>query len=160
MRKIVPVSLGDRSYEVRIGSGLIADVGGEISEYLAHTKVAVVTDSTVANLHLDTLKSGLAANGIEMASLCLPAGEATKCWEQFSTTVEWLLEQKVERRDIVIALGGGVIGDLVGFAASVLRRGVRFVQIPTSLLAQVDSSVGGKTSINSVHGKNLIGNVF
>jgi 3-dehydroquinate synthase len=92
-----------------------------------------------------------------MTSLTLPAGEATKCWEQLGRTVEWLLEQKVERRDIVIALGGGVIGDLAGFAAAILRRGVRFVQIPTSLLAQVDSSVGGKTGINSLHGKNLIG---
>jgi 3-dehydroquinate synthase len=89
--------------------------------------------------------------------LTLPAGEATKSWPHLTRTVEWLLEQKVERRDIVIALGGGVIGDLVGFAASILRRGVRFVQMPTSLLAQVDSSVGGKTGINSVHGKNLIG---
>ncbi|MGR3662143.1 MAG: 3-dehydroquinate synthase [Paracoccaceae bacterium] len=157
MREIVHVKLGDRSYEVRIGLGLIEAAGREISDLLVRPKVVVVSDSTVAALHLDALKAGLAAEGIEMTSLNLPAGEATKDWAHFTKTVEWLLEQKVERRDIVIALGGGVVGDLVGFAAAVLRRGVRFVQIPTSLLAQVDSSVGGKTGINSVQGKNLIG---
>jgi 3-dehydroquinate synthase len=99
----------------------------------------------------------MAAEGIEVVALALPPGEATKGWEQFSRAVEWLLEQKVERRDVVVALGGGVIGDLAGFAAAVLRRGVRFVQVPTSLLAQVDSSVGGKTGINAPQGKNLIG---
>jgi len=157
MQEIVHVSLGERSYQVRIGSDLIAHAGEEISALLVRPKVTVITDSTVAGIHLDGLRAGLAEQGIAMTSLTLPAGEATKCWEQFSRTIEWLLEQKVERRDLVIALGGGVIGDLVGFAAAVLRRGVRFVQIPTSLLAQVDSSVGGKTGINSVQGKNLIG---
>ena len=117
--------------------------------------MAVISDETVSALHLQALRDGL--GDIDMTALSLPAGEATKGWPQFSRTVEWLLEAKVERRDVVIALGGGVIGDLVGFAAAVLRRGVRFVQIPTSLLAQVDSSVGGKTGINSAHGKNLIG---
>jgi 3-dehydroquinate synthase len=95
--------------------------------------------------------------GIEVSALILPAGEATKSWKYIEQTVEWLLAEKVERDDVVIAFGGGVIGDLVGFAAAILRRGVRFVQIPTSLLAQVDSSVGGKTAINSPHGKNLVG---
>jgi 3-dehydroquinate synthase len=103
------------------------------------------------------LQAGLAAAGFTSAALALPAGEATKGWPQLQRTVEWLLDQKVERGDVVIAFGGGVIGDLVGFAASILRRGVRFVQIPTTLLAQVDSSVGGKTGINAPHGKNLIG---
>jgi 3-dehydroquinate synthase len=106
---------------------------------------------------LDRLRAALGAHGIEVCALALPPGEGTKSWPQFSRTVEWLLEQKVERKDLVIALGGGVIGDLVGFAAAVLRRGVGFVQIPTSLLAQVDSSVGGKTGINAPQGKNLIG---
>ncbi len=119
--------------------------------------MAVLTDENVAGLHLEPLKSGLAAPGIETVALTLPAGEATKGWSNLSRAVEWLLAEKVERRDIVIALGGGVIGDLAGFAAAILRRGVRFVQIPTSLLAQVDSSVGGKTGINSPQGKNLIG---
>ena len=153
----VHVPLGDRAYDVLIGPGLLSDAGRVIAPLLQRPRVAVITDETVANLHLDTLRNGLAEAGIEMVSLSLPVGEATKGWPQFTRTVDWLLEQKIERRDVVVAFGGGVIGDLVGFAASVLRRGVRFVQIPTSLLAQVDSSVGGKTGINSVHGKNLIG---
>jgi 3-dehydroquinate synthase len=151
----VHVDLGARAYDVRIGAGLLARAGAEIAPYLRRPRVAVVTDETVADLHLAALRAGL--GGIAMSALALPPGEATKGWPEFSRTVEWLLAEKVERRDLVIALGGGVIGDLVGFAAAVLRRGVRFVQIPTTLLAQVDSSVGGKTGINSAQGKNLIG---
>ncbi|PTE22399.1 3-dehydroquinate synthase [Cereibacter changlensis JA139] len=154
---VVPVALGDRAYEVRIGQGLIARAGAEIAPLLRRPKVAVVTDETVGTLHLATLEASLKAQGIAMTALHLPPGEATKGWPQFARCVEWLLEQKVERRDVVVALGGGVVGDLVGFAAAVLRRGVRFVQIPTSLLAQVDSSVGGKTGINTPQGKNLVG---
>ena len=157
MLNIVPVNLGERSYEVRIGFGLIESAGAAILPLLRRKKVAVVTDATVGALHLARLTAGLNAEGIEVSHLSLPAGEATKSWKYLSQTVEWLLEQKVERKDIVIAFGGGVIGDLVGFAAAVLRRGVRFVQIPTSLLAQVDSSVGGKTGINTAQGKNLVG---
>lgn len=157
MLNIVPVNLGARSYEVRIGSGLIDNAGAAILPMLRRKKLAVVTDETVGALHLDRLRAGLAAVGIEMTQMTLPAGEATKCWRYLSQTVEWLLERKVERKDVVVAFGGGVIGDLVGFAAAVLRRGVRFVQIPTSLLAQVDSSVGGKTGINTPQGKNLVG---
>ena len=157
MTETVHVPLGARAYDVRIGAGLIARAGAEIAPLLPRRRVAVVTEETVARLHLEALRSGLAADGIAMEALVLPAGESTKGWEAFSRTVEWLLEQKIERRDVVVAFGGGVIGDLAGFAAAVLRRGVRFVQIPTTLLAQVDSSVGGKTGINSAHGKNLIG---
>ncbi|WP_172295192.1 3-dehydroquinate synthase [Pseudoruegeria sp. HB172150] len=157
MTETVRVELGDRSYDVRIGEDLITRAGQEIAPLLHAPRVSVVTDSHVADLHLAPFCDGLATSGIESEALVLPAGEATKGWEQFSRCVEWLLEQKVERRGIVVALGGGVIGDLAGFAAAVLRRGVRFVQVPTSLLAQVDSSVGGKTGINSVQGKNLIG---
>ncbi|MDO6729483.1 3-dehydroquinate synthase [Marinovum sp. 2_MG-2023] len=153
----VHVPLGDRAYDIRIGGGLLARAGAEIAPFLARPRVAVITDENVAAAHLDGLRAGLASEGIEMVALALPPGEATKAWPQFSRAVEWLLEQKIERRDVVVALGGGVIGDLAGFAASVLRRGVRFVQIPTSLLAQVDSSVGGKTGINAPQGKNLIG---
>ena len=153
----VHVSLGARSYDVRIGSGLTARAGLEIAPLLRRKRVAVVTDENVGALHLEALTAALAAEGIATTALTLPAGEATKGWPEFTRTVEWLLEQKIERKDIVIAFGGGVIGDLVGFAAAVLRRGVRFVQIPTSLLAQVDSSVGGKTGINAAQGKNLIG---
>ncbi len=157
MTDTVSVDLPGRAYDVRIGPGLIGQAGAEIAPLLKRPRVAVVTDETVGGLHLDSLRAGLSAAGIEMTSLALPAGEATKGWPELSRTVDWLLAQKVERRDVVVAFGGGVIGDLVGFAAAILRRGVRFVQIPTTLLAQVDSSVGGKTGINSVHGKNLIG---
>ena len=157
MERIVRVPLEGRAYDVVIGPGLLQSAGARIAPFLKRPRLAVVTDETVAQLHLETLRQGLEAEGIDMVSLALPAGESTKGWPQFTRTVEWLLEQKVERNDVVVAFGGGVIGDLVGFAASVLRRGVRFVQIPTSLLAQVDSSVGGKTGINAPQGKNLIG---
>ena len=154
---VVPVMLGARSYEVRIGQGLLQRAGAEIAPLLRRKRVAIVTDETVAAQHLPAFQAALAAEGIASTALSLPPGKQTKGWPQFSRTVDWLLAQKVERRDVVVALGGGVIGDLVGFAAAVLRRGVRFVQVPTTLLSQVDSSVGGKTGINSVHGKNLIG---
>ncbi len=157
MRQNVHVDLGARAYDVEIGPGLIAVAGARIAPILARPRVAVLTDETVAALHLDALRDGLAAGGVAMEALALPPGEGTKGWPQFSRAVEWLLEQKVERRDVVVAFGGGVIGDLGGFAAAVLRRGVRFVQIPTTLLAQVDSSVGGKTGINTAQGKNLVG---
>ena len=153
----IRVSLGDRSYDVRVGTGLIAQAGVEIAPLLARPRVAILTDEQVAGAHLDYLRTGLAAGGVEASALALPAGESTKNWSNLERSVEWLLGEKIERNDVMIALGGGVIGDLGGFAAAILRRGIRFVQIPTSLLAQVDSSVGGKTAINSPAGKNLIG---
>ena len=154
---IVPVDLGTRSYEVRIGAGLLSRAGAEIAPLLRRKRVAIVTDETVAALHLPALEAALAAEGITSTALALPAGEGTKGWDNLARCTEWLLEEKVERRDIVVALGGGVIGDLAGFSAAILRRGVRFVQLPTTLLAQVDSSVGGKTGINTPQGKNLVG---
>ncbi|OIQ31989.1 MAG: 3-dehydroquinate synthase [Alphaproteobacteria bacterium MedPE-SWcel] len=157
MERTVHVPLGDRAYDVVIGPDLVGQAGARLAPLLRRPKVAVLTDETVAALHLETLREGLAKEGIAMEALALPPGESTKGWPQFTRAVEWLLETKVERGDIVVAFGGGVIGDLAGFAAAVLRRGVRFVQIPTSLLAQVDSSVGGKTGINAPQGKNLIG---
>jgi 3-dehydroquinate synthase len=157
MTETVHVPLGDRAYDLRIGDGLLERCGSEIAPLLHRSRVAIVTDANVAALHLARVQGALRAEGITSEVLILPPGESTKGWAQFTRTVEWLLEQKIERRDIVVALGGGVIGDLVGFAAAVLRRGVRFVQMPTSLLAQVDSSVGGKTGINAPQGKNLIG---
>ncbi|MHA7876215.1 3-dehydroquinate synthase [Roseivivax sp.] len=157
MSETVHVALGARSYEVRIGPGLIEAAGREIAPVLARPRVAIVTDDNVGPLHLARLQAAMSEAGIASEALSLPAGEATKSWAHLQEVVEWLLAQRIERRDVVIALGGGVIGDLVGFAAAILRRGVRFVQIPTSLLAQVDSSVGGKTGINSPHGKNLVG---
>jgi len=124
---------------------------------LHRPRVAIVTDDNVAPLHLKTLTEALEKVGVSSISMTLPAGESTKCWAELQRVVEWLISEKVERDDMVVALGGGVIGDLTGFAAAILRRGVRFVQIPTTLLAQVDSSVGGKTGINSPQGKNLVG---
>ena len=157
MIETVHVDLPGREYDVVIGPGLMASAGARIAPFLRRPRVVIVTEENVAALHLSALKSGLEASGITSEALVLAAGESTKSWPFLEQTVEWMLAQKVERGDVVIAFGGGVIGDLVGFAAAVLRRGVRFVQIPTSLLAQVDSSVGGKTGINSPSGKNLIG---
>ncbi|MDG1531604.1 MAG: 3-dehydroquinate synthase [Paracoccaceae bacterium] len=155
--KTVDVNLGERSYQIEIGRGLLHEAGAKIAPMIRRQRLVVVTEETVASHHLATLIDGFNAAGITSEVLILPPGEATKSWGPLMQTVEWLLDEKVERGDIVVALGGGVIGDLVGFAAAILRRGVRFVQIPTSLLAQVDSSVGGKTGINAPHGKNLIG---
>ena len=157
MTETVHVALGERAYDVVVGPGLLTVVGARIAPLLSRPRVAVVTDENVARHHLNALRDGLEKAGISVVSLALPAGEATKRWSELERVVEWLLSEKIERRDMVIAFGGGVIGDLVGFAAAILRRGVRFVQVPTSLLAQVDSSVGGKTGINSTRGKNLIG---
>ena len=157
MTETVRVALGARSYDVRIGPGLIGRAGEEIAPLLARPRVAILTDARVAELHLAPFEAALAKAGIKSSALALPPGEATKGWPEFSRAVEWLLAERIERRDVVVALGGGVIGDLAGFAAAVLRRGVRFVQVPTTLLAQVDSSVGGKTGINAPQGKNLIG---
>jgi 3-dehydroquinate synthase len=153
----VPVPLGARAYDIRIGAGLLATVGAEIAPLLARPRVAILTEERVAALHLPALVAGLEAAGIAHAALALPPGEATKGWAGLERAVEWLIAEKIGRDDLVIAFGGGVIGDLAGFAAAILRRGVAFVQIPTTLLAQVDSSVGGKTGINSPRGKNLIG---
>ncbi|MGJ8616913.1 MAG: 3-dehydroquinate synthase [Sulfitobacter sp.] len=157
MRETVNVNLPGREYDVVIGPDLLAEAGAYLTPLLARKKVTVISDANVAALHLETLRRGLAQAGIAMEAMTLPPGEATKSWEQVQACCDYLLDEKVERNDIVIAFGGGVVGDLVGFAAAILRRGVRFVQIPTSLLAQVDSSVGGKTGINTRHGKNLIG---
>jgi 3-dehydroquinate synthase len=153
----VAVDLGERSYQVRIGQGLLSRAGAEIAPLLRRKRVAIVTEETVAARHLPTLQAALEAEGIASTALALPPGEGTKNWENLARATEWLLERQVERKDVVVALGGGVIGDLVGFSAAILRRGVRFVQLPTSLLAQVDSSVGGKTGINTAQGKNLVG---
>jgi 3-dehydroquinate synthase len=152
----VPVELGERSYEIRIGHNLLPTVGPAAAE-LGARKVAVVTDANVAALHLDTLRRSLAEAGVGISEIVLPPGEATKSFRHLEEVCAKLLEARIERGDLVVALGGGVIGDLAGFAAAILRRGVRVLQVPTSLLAQVDSSVGGKTGINMRAGKNLIG---
>lgn len=157
MLEVVRVELPGREYDVMVGPGLLSDAGQHIAPLLGRSRVVIIADTHVADLHLPALQTALQREAIDSDVLRLPAGEATKDWVHLSQSVEWLLDQKVERGDVVLALGGGVIGDLVGFAAAILRRGVRFVQVPTSLLAQVDSSVGGKTGINTRHGKNLVG---
>ncbi|MCW5709825.1 3-dehydroquinate synthase [Shinella sp.] len=156
-RRTVRVDLGDRSYDILIGPGLISAAGREIAGRLKGRKIAVITDAHVAPLYLDDFMAALKAEGIEAVSLVLPAGEKTKSFEHLISVCDSVLAARIERNDAVVALGGGVIGDLTGFAAGIARRGSRFIQVPTSLLAQVDSSVGGKTGINSPHGKNLIG---
>lgn len=153
----VAVALGPRSYDVRIGSGLLVQAPDHLRPLLGRPRVSVITEAMVAEHHLGPLRAALEAGGIAVSALVLEPGEGTKSWSGLERCVEWLLDERVERRDVVVALGGGVIGDLAGFAAAILRRGVRFVQIPTTLLAQVDSSVGGKTGINTRHGKNLVG---
>ncbi|MBX4864687.1 3-dehydroquinate synthase [Rhizobium sophorae] len=155
--RTVHVPLGERAYDILIGPGLIARAGAEIASRLKGRKAAVVTDENVAPLYLKAVVASLDEAGIVSAEVVLPAGEKTKSFEHLMRACDKVLEARVERNDYVMALGGGVIGDLSGFAAGIVRRGVRFVQVPTSLLSQVDSSVGGKTGINSRHGKNLIG---
>ena len=155
--RIVPVELGTRSYDVQIGPGLLGKAAELIAATLGDARCGIVTDENVARQHLGPLEAGLAASGRHAGSIILPAGESTKSFGQLDQLCQRLLELGLERGDAVIALGGGVIGDLSGFAAAIVRRGMRYVQIPTSLLAQVDSSVGGKTGINTPQGKNLVG---
>ena len=154
---IVPVDLGERAYDIEIGPDILEFAGIEVAELLPRPKTLIVTDENVAALHLETLSASLNDADIEHEAMVLPAGEATKSFSHLQTVVERILESGLERRDAIIAFGGGVIGDLAGFAAAIARRGMHFIQIPTTLLAQVDSSVGGKTGINCRLGKNLIG---
>ncbi len=153
----VEVGLSGRAYEVRVDRGLVADFAKQSGALLRKKRVPIVTDANIHRLWSDTLTSSLAAAGMEPRWMIHEPGEGAKSWEGFARTVEWLLAEEVERGDHVVALGGGVIGDLTGFAASVLKRGCGFIQVPTTLLAQVDSSVGGKTAINVAAGKNLVG---
>lgn len=153
----VRVDLAGRPYDILIGPGLIAAAGAHVAALRPGARVAIVTDRTVAGHHLGPLQASLAAAGIEASSVVVEPGEKTKSYKGLEQVVEGLIAARIERRDLVVALGGGVIGDLAGFAASVLRRGVDVVQVPTTLLSQVDSSVGGKTGINSPQGKNLVG---
>ena len=153
----VRVELGDRSYDILIGADLLAAAGEHIAPFTGRDRIFVLSDETVWSLHGETLKAGLAKTGLTATEKVLPAGESTKNWALLGETLDWLLEQGAGRDDVLVAFGGGVIGDLTGFAASMLKRGMQFVQVPTTLLAQVDSSVGGKTAVNSRQGKNLIG---
>ena len=153
----VPVALAERSYDILIGSGLVRGAGATLAERFPGRAVAIVTDAHVGEIHGPALEAGLSAAGIRHHRITVAPGEATKRFAVLEEVVDQILSHRLERGDIVLALGGGVVGDLAGFAAAIVRRGMSFVQMPTSLLAQVDSSVGGKTGINSRHGKNLIG---
>ncbi|WP_035898765.1 3-dehydroquinate synthase [Labrenzia sp. DG1229] len=156
-RNTVRVDLDARSYDIKIGRGLIETAGAEIKSVLPGARLCVIADKTVAGLHLDAFSASLDSAGIVHTVLTVPAGESTKCFREFERLCDDVLATRLERGDAIVALGGGVVGDLAGFVASATRRGMAFVQVPTTLLAQVDSSVGGKTGINSRHGKNLIG---
>jgi 3-dehydroquinate synthase len=154
---VVEVALGSRAYGIVIGRGLIASLGERIKALRPGAKTAIVTDATVAKYHLAACEAALKSAGIESANIVVPPGEGSKSYATFEMVCEAIIAARIERGDLVVALGGGVIGDLAGYAAASVRRGIDFVQVPTTLLAQVDSSVGGKTGINSRHGKNLIG---
>ena len=154
---VVPVTLGARTYDIVIGRGLLASLGERIKTLRPGARVAIVTDETVAAHHLAATEATLKAAGIDSARILVPAGEGSKSYATFEKVCEAIIAARVERNDLVVALGGGVIGDLAGFAAASARRGLDFVQVPTTLLSQVDSSVGGKTGINSRQGKNLVG---
>jgi 3-dehydroquinate synthase len=153
----VRVALGERGYDIAIGRGLLSRLGTRIADLRPGAAAAIVTDETVARHHLGAAEASLAAAGMRSTRVVVPPGEATKSWRMVEQVCDALLAARIERGDLVVALGGGVVGDLAGFAAAITRRGLSVVQVPTTLLAQVDSSVGGKTGINSVHGKNLIG---
>jgi len=153
----VRVALGERGYDIHIGPGLIAEAGALMRPVLRSPRVIVVADETVARLHLPALQASLGRAGIAHATVGVPPGEGSKDFAHLERLVDRLLELKLERTTALVALGGGVIGDLAGFAAAVALRGVDYVQVPTTLLAQVDSSVGGKTAIDTRHGKNLVG---
>src|SRR6201996_4891948 len=153
----VDVTLGDRAYDIVIGRGVLASLGARVAALRPGARAAIVTDEFVATHWLRKTEASLLDAGIATSRIVIDEGEVSKSYEGLEYVSEELIAAKVERNDLVIALGGGVVGDLAGFAAAILRRGVDFVQVPTSLLAQVDSSVGGKTGINSPQGKNLLG---
>ncbi|MCO7237475.1 3-dehydroquinate synthase, partial [Cobetia sp. Dlab-2-U] len=153
----VIVDLGDRSYDILVGHGALAQLGSRLSGMLKQPRVFVLTDETVERLHRHRLDEALGPSGVATHWLALPPGEKTKSFSNLEHILDWLLEASADRGDVVIALGGGVIGDITGLAASLMKRGMKFVQVPTTLLAQVDSSVGGKTAVNTPRGKNLIG---
>src|SRR5262249_14278557 len=154
---IVKVPLGERGYDIAIGRGLLRELGTRIAALRPGATVAVVSDENVAARYLAQAEAALHAAGVRATRVVVPAGETSKSWRLLESVCEQLLAARIERGDLVVALGGGVVGDLAGFAAAIVRRGVSVVQVPTTLLAQVDSSVGGKTGINSAHGKNQIG---
>lgn len=155
--RTVSVDLGDRGYDILIGDGILPGIGQRLKPLFPDSRTVIVTDDNVEKFHGDAVRDSLTAAGLDHRTVIVPAGERSKSYDQLQFLVEQLLEAGTERGDVLLALGGGVVGDLAGFAAGIVRRGMPFVQLPTSLLAQVDSSVGGKTGINSPQGKNLVG---
>ncbi|MCI4643689.1 MAG: 3-dehydroquinate synthase [Hyphomonadaceae bacterium] len=153
----VRVGLGERSYDITIGAGITDQLGSLLVPLVKSPRVFVLTDETVAGHHLETVRAQLSATGLNLDHRAIAPGEASKCWRELEATLDWLLEAGAHRGDILIALGGGVVGDLAGLTAALMKRGMSLVQMPTTLLAQVDSSVGGKTAINTRQGKNLVG---
>lgn len=153
----ITVELGEHSYPILVEPGALDRAATYLQKFARNRRLFVLTDENVASHLLPKLQHAFVGSGIDLVVKCLPAGETSKSWQQLEQVTDWLLAQGIERSDTLVALGGGVIGDLTGFAAAIVKRGCNFVQIPTTLLAQVDSSVGGKTAINSSAGKNLIG---
>jgi len=157
MIETVFVALAGRPYDVRVGPGLLDQAGAQIAPLLKRPRLTVVADATVARLHGNRLQTGLRAGGVESTVVTVPPGEGSKSFAELERVCGALLDLGLERGDALAAFGGGVVGDLAGFAAAIYKRGIGYIQIPTTLLAQVDSSVGGKTAIDTPHGKNLIG---
>jgi shikimate kinase / 3-dehydroquinate synthase len=159
-KEIVKVNLADRSYDIVVGSGIVSELSDHISKINRYSKIIIITDQNVAKLHLDVLNNQLKNLTIQVKNIVVDAGEKSKSFSNLENVLEKVLEIGVDRNSLIIAFGGGVVGDLSGFVASILLRGIDFIQVPTTLLAAVDSSVGGKTAINSKFGKNLIGTFY
>lgn len=156
-RHKVRVELGTRSYDIEIGAGLLGQAGSYLAPLTRQPRVFVLTDGTVGGIYAGPLEESLSKAGLQMRLKAVSGGEGSKSWAVLGEVLDWLLSEGAGRDDVVVALGGGIVGDLTGLAASLMKRGMTFVQIPTTLLAQVDSSVGGKTAVNAEQGKNLIG---
>ena len=152
--EVIPVNLGDRSYEIFVGTDMLKDIGETIQKKCGQRKILIVTDQDVASFWLSTVVESLKRNRLDFEVACVPPGESSKSFYQLESLLDQFFEAQLARDGLILALGGGVVGDLAGFAAAIALRGIDFIQVPTTLLAQVDSSVGGKTGINTIRGKN------
>ena len=158
--EVIPVNLEERSYEIFVGVNILKDIGEVIQKKFGQRKILVVTDQDVASFWLNTVVESFKSSNLECEVACVPPGESSKSFYQLESLLNQFFEAQLARDGLILALGGGVVGDLAGFAAAVAMRGVDFIQVPTTLLAQVDSSVGGKTAINTSRGKNLVGSFY
>ena len=158
--EVIPVNLGDRSYEIFVGPKMLTDVGETIQKKCGQRKILIVTDQDVASFWLNTVVDSLKSSRLDFEVACVPSGESSKSFYQLESLLDQFFEAQLARDGLILALGGGVVGDLAGFAAAIALRGIDFIQVPTTLLAQVDSSVGGKTGINTSRGKNLVGSFY